>query len=446
MRMTPLLAALAVLASPAARADTVEASSTTLLTVGQQTRYRGGATPDLVTVAPAYEILSITARDISTSWADDVQVVLSTWGALDLGERRWDAGTSSSLTGDVTTGYVQARMVGRRLTLRLGRSAVTTGVARMIQVDGGNVALAIPAGKLELRVSAYAGVPTSQRFQTRYGLKSWSPTPGTIAYGGRAVVALPIAGAPGRGLELGASTNFVRDHSQAVREEAGGDVRIQPFARTDLALAGSATWSLYDERLAEATGALSVSATRRLHLTADYRFVEPGLLLARNSILSVFTATTWSECGGGLRFDLGRGLSAGADAHLRAEPDADGSGHRNGTDLAGRLDWESGRTSAGLELTYLDAYLNGYTGGRLYARRELGRAFVAGDLSGQAFREKVNGQGGAVTGTLTAGMQLPHGFTAVVAGTAGMNPYLEQTYDVMLKLAYNQTYRTTEVR
>jgi hypothetical protein len=337
-------------------------------------------------------------------------------------------------------------MIGRRLTLRLGRSAVTTGVARMIQVDGGNVALAIPAGKLELRLSAYAGVPTSQRFQTRYGLKSWSPTPGTIAYGGRAVVALPIAGPPGRGLELGASTSFVRDHSQAVREEAGGDVRIQPFARTDLALAGSATWSLYDERLAEATGALSVSATRRLHLTADYRFVEPGLLLARNSILSVFTATTWSECGGGLRYDLGRGLSAGADAHLRAEPDADGSGHRNGTDLAGRLDWESGRTSAGLELTYLDAYLNGYTGGRLYARRELGRAFVAGDLSGQAFREKVNGQGGAVTGTLTAGMQLPHGFTAVVAGTAGMNPYLEQTYDVMLKLAYNQTYRTTEVR
>ncbi len=44
---------------------------------------------------------------------------------------RWDAGTDSNLNGDVVTLYAQARMLDRRLTLRVGREMVTTGVARM---------------------------------------------------------------------------------------------------------------------------------------------------------------------------------------------------------------------------------------------------------------------------------------------------------------------------
>ena len=72
--------------------------------------------------------------------------------------------------------------------------------------------------------------------------------------------------------------------------------------------------------------------------------------------------------------------------------------------------------------------------------------FLSGDLLGQAFRKEVNGQGGAVTGTVAAGLNLPHGFSATVAGTAGMTPYLDQTYDVMVKLAYNQIDPDEEVR
>ena len=44
------------------------------------------------------------------------------------------------------------------------------------------------------------------------------------------------------------------------------------------------------------------------------------------------------------------------------------------------------------------------------------------------------------------GYTLTHGFSAVLSGSAGMTPYLEQTYDIMVKLAYNQTYRVQEVR
>jgi hypothetical protein len=445
MRRTPLLAALVLLAGPAVRADTVEASSTTLLRVGQDTRYRGGTKPDLITVAPAFEILSVTARDIQTGFADDVQAVLSTWGSLDLGERRWDSASSSNFAGDVTTGYLQARMLGRHLTLRVGRSNVPTGIARMIQVDGGYALIDVPAGPLILKVSGYAGSPTSQRFRDRSGVKSWNPTGGTLAYGGRAAVSLPVAGFTGRGLELGAGINQIRDHDMTARDEVGGDVRLQPFAASDLALVGFTTYSLFDRRVSEASAALSVSATRKLHLTADWRFAEPGLLLARNSILSVVSASTWTEFGGGVRYALGRGLTAGADAHARIEP-GETSGTHTGVDLAGNLDGTFGQTSAGLELSYLDAVVNGYTGARVYARRELGRAFVAGDVLGQFFRKDINGQGGAVTGTLSGGLTLTHGFSAVLSGSAGMTPYLEQTYDIMVKLAYNQTYRVQEVR
>ncbi len=444
MRQTPLLAALVLLASPAVRADTVEARSTTLLTVGQETRFRGGTKPELETVAPAYEILSVTARDIQLGFAE-AEAVLSTWGSADLGERRWNSGVDSTFTGDVTTGYIQLRTLDRHLTLRGGRSMVPTGFARMIQIDGGYALADVPLGPVGLKVSGYGGVPTSQRFQSRSGEKSWNPTAGTLAYGSRVALSVPVGGLAGRGLELGANLNEVRDGSEAVREEVGGDIRFQPFARSNLVLTGFGAYSLFDERVSEASAAASVSPTRKLHLTADWRYAEPSLLLARNSILSVFTASTWNEFGAGAAYDFGRGLHAGLDAHLRVEP-GEQSGTHVGTDLAGRMDWAAGPTSAGAEITYLDAVLNGYTGFRVYARRDLGRTFVAGDVLGQIFRESVNGQDGAVTGTLTGGLNLTHGFSAVLSGTAGMTPYLEQTYDIMVKLAYNQTYQTREVR
>ena len=51
-----------------------------------------------------------------------------------------------------------------------------------------------------------------------------------------------------------------------------------------------------------------------------------------------------------------------------------------------------------------------------------------------------------VTGTLTAGVHLPKGFDAVIAGTAGQTPFLEQTYSLLAKLVYNQTYTSKEER
>src|SRR5690242_21025207 len=128
MRHTKMIAAaLALLAGATARADTVDVSSTTLVTAGQQTRFRGGDSLQLDTVVPAYEILSLVARDVTNPVASDLQLVLSGWGAYDFDHLRWDNGTTSNLNGDLLTGYVQGRVLDRRLQLRIGRTQVQTG-------------------------------------------------------------------------------------------------------------------------------------------------------------------------------------------------------------------------------------------------------------------------------------------------------------------------------
>ncbi len=444
MRQTPLIAAaLALLAGSGARADTVEVSSTTLISAGQQTRDgRSGGKPDLVTVVPAYEILSISARDIRTPVTDDLQLVMSGWGSYDFDHRRWDNGTGSSLTGDLVTGYVQGRVLDRALTLRLGRAHVMTGVARMIQLDGGEAILVLPYG---FRVSGYVGSPVSQRFASRSGLKSWNPAGGDLAYGGRLAWALAVPGAAGNGLELGASANMVEDSGDPVRQEVGADFRLQPVA--NVSFTGFGAFSVYDERFSEAKLMGRWTPLRRLELSADWRFVAPDLLLARNSILSVFSASSRNEYGVGGSYQLGRGLTVGGDYHLQVEPgETSASSDYLGHDAALRLDWEQGHTDAGAELLYLRALENGYVAGRLYGKQTYGKLFAAADVLAHFLREEVNGQDYAVTGTLSVGAQLARGFSAVVAGRAGVTPFLEQTYDVMAKLVYNQTYRMKEVR
>ncbi len=441
MHIRSTLAVMLALATSMARADTIDVDSTTLLNVQKQTR---GGTPgqafDLATAAPAFQILSITARDIRNGAVDDLSIVLRTWASYDIADRRWDNGTDSNLTGDVTTGYLEGRLLSRRLTLRLGRTMVSTGVARTLQLDGGEAVLVLPAG---FRVSGYVGAPVTQRFGYRSSTVSWNPVGGDLATGGRLGWSLGLPGAPGRGLDLGASVNMVEDHGDPVRREVGVDARVQPLDR--LVLSGFGAYSLYDQRTAEATARAGIDATKALLVELDYRYVAPDLLLARNSILSVFAANDRQSFGGGLTYKLSRHLRVGGNYHLVLEPDVE-SGTTTGHEADARVEWERAVTMLGAEAFFLDALDNGYTGGRVYGRRELGRAFAAADVLLHVFREKVNGQDSAVTGTLTLGYELLHGLAAAVSGRAGVTPFMEQTFEVMAKLVYNQTYRKTEVR
>ncbi|MCM2334602.1 MAG: hypothetical protein NDI82_11735, partial [Anaeromyxobacteraceae bacterium] len=190
---------------------------------------------------------------------------------------------------------------------------------------------------------------------------------------------------------------------------------------------------------------------KKTFVNLDYRQVAPDLLLSRNSILSVFTDKARTDVGGGVRHQLSESTSVGLDYHALLEPSGEGSTSELGHEAAARAEWERGPSRLGGEVSFLEAgglgaERNGWVGGRVFGRRELGRAFLAGDAQVHSFKQEINGNKLAVTGSLSAGYRLADGWSAVLAGRAGVNPFLEQQADLLVKLVYNQTYRAREVK
>ncbi|HSN90429.1 MAG TPA: hypothetical protein VLS93_04310 [Anaeromyxobacteraceae bacterium] len=443
MQKTLLLAvALALAAAPAARAGTIEATSTTFLQAGQQSRGgTPGQEPELATVAPLFELLTVSARDVRLGFVKDLEIQISTWGSYELADPRWDVGTSGDGTGDVLTAFARARFLKRRLTVRLGREMVATGAARFLQIDGGDLSLKLPAG---FGLSGYVGSPVSQRFQSRSGLQSWNPAGGDLAYGGRVSWGRFLDGVGGRGVDVGAFVAIVTDGGDTARQDVGADLRIQPFG--NLTLSGNGVYSLEAERLAETTAVLLWTPVRHVHLTADVRFSAPDLMLPRTSILSVFADSERTEAGVGATLQVTRTLDVGLDARLLSEPGEQAGETNTGYEVRARGGFARGPTALGAEVSTLDSLDNGYVAARVYGRHEIGRLFGAADLIAHFLREQVNGEDVAVTGTLTGGYRIGGGWSAAVAGRAGMNPFFEQQFDAMVKLVYNQTYTVREVR
>src|SRR5215204_3010474 len=121
LRLT-LLAAVALLSAPV-QADVVRANATTLFYT-RQDWYAG----DLQRAAPIFELVSITASEVTSPFAEDVEIALSTWGAVDLADvRLWQNGgtVDRRVSGDVDTAYIKGELLSRRLVLRVGRQLVS---------------------------------------------------------------------------------------------------------------------------------------------------------------------------------------------------------------------------------------------------------------------------------------------------------------------------------
>lgn len=434
--------ALLLASSLAARADVIEASSTTVLSAGQQLRGReAGQEPDLAKVATVYELIRVSAREVRNPIFQDLEVSFSGWGSGDLQAVRWDAGTSGKVSGDIITAYARGTLAKGMVQVRAGREFVAAGAGRMLQLDGGDLLIRLPAG---FSVSVFGGVPVSQRFSSRTTATSWNPAGGDLAWGGRLGWTLALAGVSGRGLDLGLSMVQVSNHSDPVRQDLGVDLRIQPISR--LTLAGNLTYSLYASRLAEYNLTALISATRDLTVNLDVRYTSPGLFLAANSILSVFTDTTRTAVGGGVRYQLTRTLNAALDYHALLQPGDQAGATETGGEAAGRVEWVGHGTVAGGEISYLATGDKGYTALRGYGRKELGKLFVAGDLTEVMFKQDVNGQRNSLTGSISAGYRFARAWSVVVAGRAGVTPYFERQADAIVKLAYNNLVRVREVK
>jgi len=436
-RLRLVLFAAAVAAASSSRADTVQASSTTLL-LGRQD-FREGS---LQTAVPLYELVNIVASEVKTPFTSNLEIALSTWGSVDLAERRiWQNGAllDRKFTGDVNVGYIRADLLSDVLTLRLGRQMVADGAARMVHLDGAEARLALPLG---FGLSGYAGSPVAPRFATRGGELEVGNIRATFATGGRLSWRYPGA------LEVGASVATASDRGDVSRQDVGADFRLTPVRF--LQLSGAGWWSLYESRIGEASVAATVFPVRHLDVTVDYRHVEPDLFLPRNSILAVFVADKRNDVGGSIHWGALRNLSLDADYHLLLEEEGQGHWGR----LKGAYHPGAPETTVGAELSLLKSSAaasgindNGYKLARLFGAKQLVRdVFATLDLQGYFFDKDVNGQRKSLAATATLAYELVRGWRAAVAGTAGSTPYLERQFEIMAKLVYDQTYAIREVR
>ncbi len=435
-----VLAAILASAPATGRADVLDVRSTTILS--GRVDARDGQSYRLV---PAYELLTMTARDVQNPVAEDLQLVVSAWGELDMGKYlRWDNRDlkGSRLGGDLDVAYVQGDLLKRSLQIRLGRQLVAGGVTRVVQIDGAQVLIRPPLQlPVDLGLSAYVGSPVSARFSGWNGETTLNPVRGNLATGGRLFAILPRYG------ELGVSLAVQRDHGDPSRQDLGADLKVTPIRW--LTILTSLLYAPDEKRLGEADVSATAQPLQKLQATVDYRYTEPALLLARDSILSVFSLDRRNEVGGILTFLPSPSVTLDADYHyLFEDAGATGSdiiqhGHR------GRLrgTWRILRaTSAGGELLVLNEPDNTYVGGRIFASHAQGPFSFTASIQDYKLREEVNGRANSFLATLSAGYQIARDLSALVAATAGNTPLLSSRLDLMAKLVYSPSFHAREVR
>jgi hypothetical protein len=425
-----------LLAAGPARGDTVEASSTTLFVVRDQQRPEGA-----VTVAPIYELLSVSARDVANPFADGLQVVFSGWGAVSLGGNRvWFDRTApvDRVFADLDLAYVQGELLRRAVQLRLGRQLVLGGVAGALQLDGASGLARLPYG---FGLSAFVGSPVSQRFDARGTEATFNPQRGTFATGGRASWTIaPWA-------QLGASFVELKDRGDPGRRQVGGDVRVLVYQ--PLTVLANANYDLHESRWAEAGVLGQYQLLPKLFVTADYKHVDPDLFLARSSIMTIFTVERHNEVGGGVTFGPWNAVTLAGDYHYLKEEAAEG--HR----ASARASWRvASATTVGAELGHQSLYAkpsgsylnNGYFLARAYGSHRIRELTGTLDLQEYALQQPVNGQRNSFVATATAGYALGRGFAALVSASGGATPYFDHRFDVLAKLSYDQSYHLREAR
>lgn len=424
-----LLAALLALglATPA-RADTIDATVTTLL-AGHEDPRDG----KIYTVVPAYETVALTA-ELEAPYLDQLRLVMSGWGNLAFG----DPVDGKLATGDLDIGFVEAKAL-KRITLRLGRQLAVGGAARNTQFDGATLEVRMWHG---LALTAYGGAPVTPRFGTSHG---------DALAGGRLYYRHAMD------TEVGVSAIQVVGVGRIARQDVAVDGRWAPH-RT-LSFTGYADWSLVELRLAEANVAGNWQPLRQLQISCDYRRVAPDLFLPLNSIFSVFSQETRDELGGSVFAHPLPALRLYGDYH--AVNDASGWGHRGGGKLTLTVGRDGG-TLLGAEGRVLRLPLagygaarqsalasgsDGYWQARLFGSQRLpGKLFVTLDGDTYFLEQPINGQSYSFTAAGTLGWDFAPAWRTVVTGIADITPFVDHRFEFLAKLIYNHTFHFHEAR
>jgi hypothetical protein len=409
----------AVLAAGAgARAEVVDATSTTVLT--------GRADPRdgvVRTSVPVVEMVTLRAADLRVPGFDDVVVVMAGWGELQLADR----GEGGRGLGDLDVAFAEGSLLRRRITLRLGRQLLVAGAGRNLAFDG----LAVTARPWRwVGVSAHAGVPVTPRFAVDRG---------DAMVGGRAFVK------PSYDAEAGLSFLQVLDAGEIARRDLALDARFVPARSLPLALSGFALWSLPEQRLGEGNVTATYQLGARVEVSGDFRRTAPDLFLPRNSIFSVFAQERRDEAGGFLYFRLLSRLRLQGSYHVIVD---DGGA---GQDASAKLTATVGaarRDTVGVESRRLDlsGSSSGYTSGRAFSTLQLSPLLLATlDASAFLFDTDINGQRRSYVGAGALAYDFSPGWRAVATGIGSVTPFAERRLEGMAKLVYQFTVRARQV-
>lgn len=399
---------LVALAWGGARAETVTASSTTI--VSGQRDPRDGT---VHTVVPFLELVSLRAAEINNPLLDDTQILVSGWGEAVAGDPR----DGKSTLGDVDVAYLQGATWNRRISLRLGRQFVFSGTAANLQLDGLAPTLRVGAG---FGLSGFVGVPVTPRF----GYSRGEFTSGARVFWSRSYES-----------EVGVSILEILGAGRHVlRRDAGVDARYRLL--DSLALSGLLRWSISETRMAEADAAANWRPCRYFDVTADYRRTAPDLFLPRYSLFAVFAQETRDEFGGfvSLRPSL-RHLDVQGDFH--EVHDSSGWGWNTGGKATLRLG-SGGGTRVGIESRRLKIPGGGYLMGRAFGWQTVtSKIRVVADFDVYGLDQAINGYDRSFFGSGSLVYDVAPAWRAVLTGMDNVTPYATHQIEGLLKVIYD---------
>ncbi|MGZ6069679.1 MAG: hypothetical protein ACXWK8_00605 [Myxococcaceae bacterium] len=397
------LALLSTLWAPLAAAQTVDASSTTLLRL--QPVWTAGTTQ---TGFWGTELVGLTVKGFDISGVDDFNIKLSAWAQLASLQNSIYTGS----TGDIDFLYVQGALFKRHLILTVGRQIISGGAARVMQLDGLNATAMISRS---FGISGYVGAPTPSRFGYQYG---------NFAFGGRAFWR------PVYGSEIGFSYLEVLNNGYIARQDMGLDGQYAILR--NLSVTASGILALGEGRWSDAAAGIRWRVIPDVELFATAEMTSPDLYLPRTSIFSVFSDAQRDGLGGGAFWQaLPRLGLYGEYQHLWVEGG-------NGDQAEVRVTYKfAPRSTVGASWKLLYIPSNGANEVRAWVVTPVSQSVkLSGDVDWVRFQNPINAYQTSLLATASANWLFAPGWTGMLSGSVGTTPFYQTAFSVTARIAY----------
>jgi hypothetical protein len=363
---------------------------------------------------PLYEYLDLDAQKIGD---ENVAFQFGGWYRYDTNGNE-EYGTRS--TGDLQYAYLDIRRSQSNSSLRLGRVLVNEGVAAE-QLDGGYARTDLVGG---FTVAAYGGLPVETSGDTRSG---------DSVYGGR--IAQGVSGV----YTLGVSYLREKNDSKDFRKEEGVDLWLQPFSK--MTVQGMSSYNALTKGWMQHQYYVLFGPFADLRLNVEASKVYYKDYFTATTLASAFSFSvldpneTVTTVGGGADYSITSSFSVGADYKKYDYALANDSAKYYG----GRLVYSGQGTAAGIAVHRMDGYTDQlkYDEQRAYIKQKIAMMDITLDGLHVGYKEPINGEKDAWTGTAAAGFSFTPKARLVADVEYAKNPYYTRNVSGMLTLVYS---------